>query len=127
MTSRSIKSNSDLRLRAICLFKLRARRESALAFMGLHYGNSLPWLKHGKTRPRLLILGPRATLMYATKRKCCTANKQEKARRRGKQIRDGLKGRGRLRGGGSAYLRTQFKFSFGPGLCDGTRWMPRQK
>lgn len=66
MTSPSIKSNFDIRLRAICLFKLGARRESALAFIRLHYGNSLPWLKHGETQPQLLILGLRATLMNAT-------------------------------------------------------------
>lgn len=52
--------------------------KSALAFIGLHYGNPLPWLKHEETQPQLLILGLRATLMNATQINYCKANKQRR-------------------------------------------------
>lgn len=77
-----------------------------LASMGLHYGNSLLWLKHGETQPHLLILGLHATLINATE---INWSKPNKRRQRGKHIRDGLEARGARRGC-PAYLQTLFKF-----------------
>lgn len=94
--SRSIKSNFDLRLSGICLFKLRAQWESALAFMGLHYGNSLPWLKHRETQLQLFILGLRATTDECNINKLLQSKQTEKARQRSKQIWDEAGG---IRGG----------------------------